>query len=289
MEIDIEQWVDEAPRDYQIARQATHIILRAISSDESLRTSMIIKGGTLLGIRYGSTRFTTDIDFSTEKTLSEIDLEQFELILNDAMDYVESALNYGVKCRLQSYNIQPNAQGTFPTIKIKIGYCLRSKASHMKKLDEKNCPLVIAIDYSFNEKSYNVEMLQLGDGDDIIQAYDICDLIAEKLRSILQQEVRNRGREQDVYDVNYLLLTINPLTDNEKLNIYNSLIKKSQGKNIDYLLNRDGIDSPEIKRRSAQNYHLLKDTVIELPDFEESYARVAEFFKSLPWEESLSE
>ncbi|UHH33471.1 nucleotidyl transferase AbiEii/AbiGii toxin family protein (plasmid) [Pseudomonas veronii] len=282
MEIDIEQWVAEAPREFLLARQASHVILRAVASDERLRTSMIIKGGTLLGIRYGSTRATTDIDFSTEKKLSEIDLEVFEKTLNDSMDLVESLLNYGIKCKLQSKKTEPNAQGTFPTIKMKIGYCLRSNAFQMKRLDEKNSPLVIAIDYSFNEQSYNVEMLQFEDEE--IQAYDICDLLAEKLRSILQQEVRNRSREQDVYDVNYLLTTINPLTDSEKEKVYNSLIRKSQGKNIDYLLNPNGIDDNDIRRRSKEKYHLLEATVKVLPDFDESYSRVVDFFKSLPWQ-----
>jgi len=281
MEIDIEQWVAEAPREFLLARQASHVILRAVASDERLRTSMIIKGGTLLGIRYGSTRATTDIDFSTEKKLSEIDLEVFEKTLNDSMDLVESSLNYGIKCKLQSKKTEPNAQGTFPTIKMKIGYCLRSNASHVKRLDERNSPLVIAIDYSFNEKSYNVEMLQFEDEE--IQAYDICDLIAEKLRSILQQEVRNRSREQDIYDVNYLLTTIHPLTEVEKEKVHNSLIRKSQGKNIEYLLNPKGMDDENIRRRSKENYHLLKATVRELPDFDESYARVTDFFKNLPW------
>ena len=282
MEIDIEQWVAEAPREFLLARQASHVILRAVASDERLRTSMIIKGGTLLGIRYGSTRATTDIDFSTEKKLSEIDLEVFEKTLNDSMDLVESLLNYGIKCKLQSKKTEPNAQGTFPTIKMKIGYCLRSNAFQMKRLDEKNSPLVIAIDYSFNEQSYNVEMLQFEDEE--IQAYDICDLLAEKLRSILQQEVRNRSREQDVYDVNYLLTTINPLTDSEKEKVYNSLIRKSQGKIIDYLLNPNGIDDNDIRRRSKEKYHLLEATVKVLPDFDESYSRVVDFFKSLPWQ-----
>ena len=287
MEIDIEQWVAEAPREVLLARQASHIILRAIASDERLRTSMIIKGGTLLGIRYGSTRSTTDIDFSTEKKFSEINLEEFEQTLNDSMDLVESFLNYGIKCKLQTKRPEPNAYGTFPTIKMTIAYCLRSNASHMRKLEDKNCPLVIAIDYSCNEKSYNVELLQFEDEE--IQAYDICDLLAEKLRSILQQEVRNRSREQDIYDVNYLLTTINPLTDAEKEKVLSSLIRKSQGKKIDYLLNSCGIEDENIRKRSFEKYHLLKVTVAELPDFDESYSRVTAFFKELPWNETENE
>jgi predicted nucleotidyltransferase component of viral defense system len=283
MEIDIEQWVKEAQPGHSLARQATHIILRAISADESLRTSMIIKGGTLLGIRYGSTRFTKDIDFSTEKKLSEIDLNVFEKKLNRSLDLVESALNYGLKCQLQSYTIQPNLNGTFPTIKMKVSYCLRSNASHMKRLNEKNCPTVIAIDYSFNEKSYNVEMLELGDHSGLIQAYDICDLLAEKIRSVLQQVERNRTRQQDIFDINYLLTTIHTLTEIEKEKIHTSLIKKSEGKNIDHLLNCNGMDDDEIKRRSREGYLLLRDTVKDLPEFEESYTLVTTFFKSLPW------
>ncbi|MCL7870699.1 nucleotidyl transferase AbiEii/AbiGii toxin family protein, partial [Klebsiella pneumoniae] len=34
-----------------------------------------MKGGTLLGVKHGSDRYTKDIDFSTEKKLSEIDLD----------------------------------------------------------------------------------------------------------------------------------------------------------------------------------------------------------------------
>lgn len=283
MEIDIEEWVENAPQDFKLVRQATHIILRAISSEDSLRTSMIIKGGTLLGIRYGSTRFTTDIDFSTEKTLAEIDLDLYKEKLNDAMDLVESYLNYGIKCNFQSYEIKPNPRGTFPTIKMKLAYCLRANTAQMKRLQDNNCSNVIAIDYSFNEKSYNVETLQLGADNNEILAYDICDLMAEKIRSIMQQGVRKRNREQDIYDVNYLLTTIAPLNDVEKEKILKSLINKSQGKQIDYLLHRDGIDDPEIKRRSSESYPLLKDTVTALPDFDESYARIATFFKSLPW------
>lgn len=286
MEIDIEQWVSEAQQDYLLARQATHIILRAISASESLRTSMIIKGGTLLGIRYGSTRFTTDIDFSTEKKLSEIDLPEFIQTLNDSMDIVETGLNYGIKCNLQSHQIKPNAQGTFPTIKMKIAYCYRSNAAQMKRLNENNCPHVIAIDYSFNEKSYNVELLQLGDHNGEIQAYDICDLLAEKIRSILQQAERKRNREQDVYDVHYLLNTIKPLSHEEMAKVLWSLRKKSEDKGIDHLLNAHGIDDPEIKQRSSEGYGSLIDTVESLPDFEDSYASVSGFFKALPWDDA---
>jgi len=283
MEIDLDKWVLEAQPDYASARKSTHVILQAISSDETLRASMIIKGGTLLGIRYGSNRFTTDIDFSTEKKLSEVNLEEFKSSFNDALDVAESELNYGIKCRVQSYIIKPNPKGTFPTIKLKLAYCMRSDVAKLKRLEANNGSDTITIDYSFNEKSYNIELLELGDHNGTIQAYDICDLFAEKIRSVLQQSVRKRNREQDIYDIHYLLTTVAPLSEVEKEKVLASLLSKSAGKNIDYLLNSGGINDPEIIARSKEGYPALKDTVIDLPEFDVAYTSVSSFFKSLPW------
>jgi predicted nucleotidyltransferase component of viral defense system len=284
MEINIEKWIDDSPKNLQLSRQAVHVILKAISGDSDLRAGMIIKGGTLLGIRYGSDRYTTDIDFSTGKKLSDINLDNFEDSFNEALDVSEATLNYGLKCQVQSYKIQPNPQGTFPTIKIKIAYCMRTNESHMRRLKEKNAPLVISIDYSFNEQSYNTEILELGDDSDGIKAYGICDLLAEKIRSVLQQVARERNREQDIYDINFLLTTIGDFSNDEKYKILDSLLHKSEGRDIDEFLNKDGILDPEIKRRSGERYLDLKDTVNELPDFEESYKKIVDFFQSLPWE-----
>ncbi|MNI25831.1 hypothetical protein D3C73_795070 [compost metagenome] len=95
---------------------------------------------------------------------------------------------------------------------------------------------------------------------------------------------RDRNREQDIYDLNFLLDTLGEISDEEKYSILDSLLKKSIGRDVDNLLNRDGILDSEVKRRSGERYPDLKDTVKELPDFEESYLKVSTFFQSLPWE-----
>lgn len=65
---DIKDWVEEASTtSNKEFRQAVHTILSSIASDSDLKANMILKGGILLAIRYKSHRFTTDIDFSTEK------------------------------------------------------------------------------------------------------------------------------------------------------------------------------------------------------------------------------
>ncbi len=241
-----------------------------------------MKGGALLGLRYKSSRYTTDIDFSTELRLSEISLEEFIGEFNDSLDVAEAELAYGMKCKLQSYKIQPKAEGTFPTVKLKVAYAYKNDQAQMKRLENKGGTNLISIDYSFNEKTYNCEILEVDDGQ--LKVYGIFDLLAEKYRSILQQVVRERNREQDIYDVNYLLTTIEEPTDDDRYKILDSLLRKSVGKDLDKFLNAAGLDDPRIKERSFERYGDLQATVKVLPDFEESYKRISDFYKSLPWE-----
>lgn len=282
MEMQIEQWIEDSPLNQKPIRQATHLILKAISGSDELSASMVMKGGALLGLRYGSKRYTTDIDFSTGLLLTEVDLAEFEANFNDALDVAEAELAYGMKCKLQSRKIQPNAEGTFPTVKLKVAYSYKKDQAQMRRLESRSCTNLISIDYSFNEKTYNFEILEIDDGE--LKAYSVLDLFAEKYRSILQQVVRGRNREQDIYDVNYLLTTVAELSDEDKYKILDSLLRKSEGKEIDEFLNAAGMDDPRIKERSGMRYADLRSTVTVLPDFEESYARVSEFFRSLPWE-----
>lgn len=282
MEMQIEQWVAEAPLNQKPIRQATYLILKAISGSDELSAKMVMKGGALLGLRYGSKRYTTDIDFSTELLLADVNIAEFEAGFNDALDVAEAELAYGMKCKLQSHKIQPNAQGTFPTVKLRIAYSYKNDSAQMKRLEGRNSTNLISIDYSFNEKTYNCEIIEIDGGE--LKAYSILDLLAEKYRSILQQEVRGRNREQDIYDINYLLTTIADLSGDDKYKILDSLLRKSEGKEVDEFLNAAGMDDPRIKERSGMRYADLRSTVTELPDFEESYARVSGFFRGLPWE-----
>ncbi|MCO7036033.1 nucleotidyl transferase AbiEii/AbiGii toxin family protein [Pseudomonas carnis] len=282
MEMQIEQWVKNSPLDQRGIRQATHLILKAISGSDELSARMVMKGGALLGLRYGSNRYTTDIDFSTDLRLAEISLEEFIGDFNDSLDVAEAELAYGMKCKLQSYKIQPKAEGTFPTVKLKVAYAYKNDQAQMKRLENKGGTNLISIDYSFNEKTYNCEILEVDDGQ--LKVYGIFDLLAEKYRSILQQVVRERNREQDIYDVNYLLTTIEEPTVEDRYKILDSLFRKSEGKDVGEFLNAEGLDDPRIKERSFERYGDLQATVKVLPDFEESYKRISDFYKSLPWE-----
>ncbi|MCM5101319.1 nucleotidyl transferase AbiEii/AbiGii toxin family protein, partial [Escherichia coli] len=134
-------------------------------------------------------------------------------------------------------------------------------------------------------KTYDFDFLSLdGDDDnDSVKTYSLTDLMAEKYRSVLQQKVRERNREQDIYDINYLLGKYE-FSRQDKYKILESLLKKSEGKQLDNLLNVKGIRDVEIIERSSQRYQDLSSTVKSLPLFEDAYEKVACFYESLPWD-----
>jgi predicted nucleotidyltransferase component of viral defense system len=279
-EVDLSDWVKNASGHLE-QKIAVHILLHAIGSSDDLRTTMIMKGGNLLGIRHKSKRYTKDVDFSTATKFKDFDESSFTQEMNDSLISASGDLGYTLRCWVQKTVIEPNPEGTFPTLKINIGYADQISTKDKKFIDKGISPKVLKIDYSFNEETYNSEVIVVSEEGSIL-AYSILDIMAEKIRSVLQQVVRNRSREQDIYDLNYLI-TNNEFSNDERFKILDSLKKKSVGKGVDGYLNANGLDDQEITERSRKNYPLLRDTVIDLPDFDTSYNRVNLFYKSLPW------
>jgi len=283
METKISEWVKAAPVDRRLFRQAVHLILHGIGGDEYLRMNMVMKGGMLLGIRYDSSRFTEDIDFSVGHKLQDVDQESFEQSLKNALVVAEDELPYQITCRLQSVKVQPRSGGTFPSLKMKIAYSDRRDAGGMKRLERGGSPQVVKIDYSFNEASYQIEELKL-DGEEVIQAYALEDILAEKLRSVIQQVVRNRNRRQDIYDIWHLLTTCPPLTPEDKQQVLESFKRKSAARIDASFIRKDTLSRSDVKTASQVDYSSLKDEIAgDLPPFEIAYGCVEAFYESLPW------
>jgi predicted nucleotidyltransferase component of viral defense system len=280
---DIKDWVEEASTtSNKEFRQAVHTILSSIASDSDLKANMILKGGILLAIRYKSHRFTTDIDFSTEKPRGgEITEDGVRKSLDSSLAQMVEELDYDLDCRVQSSKLQPrDVKSTYPSIKMKVGYAYKGTPQH-KRLLSLQSPNTISIDYSLNEATPNIEDLKLNLEEGIL-AYSLTDLIAEKYRSLLQQVSRNRNRRQDVYDINLLVERFGDINDFERSKILNSLIIKSKAREISPDIN--SFEDPDLKSRAKKEYHTLEDEIEgELPAFDELFQKVADFYRSLPW------
>jgi len=277
-------WIEEAPEGRQREfREAVHIILSGIANEPDLKTTMVMKGGILLAIRYQSHRYTKDIDFSTSLLPSDVDKDEIATKLDKSMAIMSEEFEYDMECRVQSCKIQPTNKpdAQFPSIKMKIGYAYKYEAKH-KRLLSHNCPTTIDIDFSLNELMPNIEEFDIGGGE-TITAYSLTDLLAEKMRSVLQQVKRERQRRQDIFDLFLLLTKFPDLNDHEKRKIRDSLVEKAHSRGIEP--HRDSFKDPEIRERSMAQYHTLVDEIEgDLPDFDAIYPVVQIFYESLPWD-----
>lgn len=280
--IDIVSWVENDPANIAF-RQAAHTVLHAISITEALQSSMIMKGGVLLALGYRSQRYTGDIDFSTPMKLSDFDQVVFRKKLDEGLIYAVEYLGYGLDCRIQKIEQKPaRDDATFPTITISIGYAYKSDARNHKRLRNGQSVHIIKLDYSLNESIGNIDFFELGDGN-VIQVYDTIELISEKFRALLQQEVRNRVRAQDLYDL-YYILDVCALEGYQEMKeaILKRLIEKSHSRSLNVSV--ESMANEEIRKRSAEGYKTLPSLVEdELLDFETIYGEVEGFFRSLPW------
>jgi predicted nucleotidyltransferase component of viral defense system len=278
----IDEWVDLASTsENREFRQAVHTILAAISIHETLKTNMILKGGILLAIHYQSERYTKDIDFSTSNKLSNtLNENSISQALNESLTQTIEELDYGLDCVVQSSKVNPSHKdASFPSINLKIGHAYKGTPKH-KRLQNKQSPTVVSIDFSLNESTPNINTLRLSDEYEIL-AYSLTDLIAEKYRALLQQSIRGRNRRQDIYDLYLIFSTLPKFYDDARRAIFEALLEKSKARNIQ--LDSTSIDNPKLKEMAKHEYQGLADEIDgELPDFERSFEVVRDFSSVFP-------
>lgn len=288
LEVPLSQWVQDAKKNpalYQ-TRQAVEILLHAIGMTPELNKPLILKGGTLMAIAFGSKRVTGDVDFTVTAQHNEF-ADMFEPMLDEALQRASSVLGYtDLICKVQSCHKEPSKTkfdentANAPALKLNIGIAQRN-TPQAERLAQNQSAHVLSLDLSFKEPVTTSLPLQLEETKLTIQAYTLEEIIAEKLRATLQQVVRNRSRRQDIYDIHWLLENFE-ITDGQRATIHAALIVKGEARDLP--TNASSMDNPEVKERSSRDWASMKIEIGKaLPDFEETYAQVNTFYKSLPW------
>ena len=280
---DIVAWVSSTSTSQERTfREAVHTVLLAIATSSDLQPQMLMKGGILLSIRYETGRFTKDIDFSTTTHYKQFQPSEQEFLdaLSSALEAAVGSLEYQLDCRLQGYEVKPNAEGNYQTLHMKIGYAHFGSGLH-KRLEAGTCPTVVKVDYSFNEQVHDIDFIEI-EGNSAMQTYGELTLIAEKYRAILQQTVRDRVRGQDIYDLHFVL-THYPMTDEaRKKLLLKVLIEKAKSRDI--IAERTSFSDPDIREKARERYEALDVQVIgPLPDYDEAFDFVKAFYEALPW------
>lgn len=277
----IPEWVRNSPKGDEGFREAVHIILETIATDARLSELLCLKGGILMALHYESQRHTTDIDFSTEKAFSTDAEDEIKELIETRLAEAADRMAYDTECRLQRWKVQPGRDKTFVTIQMKIGYATRNSREH-ERLLRGSAARTVSIDYSYLESIPQFEEISLG-SDGVLRVYAIQTLVAEKIRSLLQQPIRGRNRRQDVFDLHHLLNTRPELYSQEyKETVLRAIIVKCEDREVP--VDQNAFDNPEIHDMALADYHSMDDEVEgDLPDFEVAFTQIKDYFRQLPW------
>ena len=284
--VNVAKWVEKAKADpvaYQ-QRQAVEITLNAIARTAPLKAKMFLKGGILMGLAYDSPRQTTDIDLTTALEVEGNVGDEVRKLLDSEFPRAAAELGYA-DLIVKTHSVKhlpkgkfPNAN--FPALKLKIASAKRRTPQERAIWEGKASDVMIDVDISFNEPLPQIQVLKLTGGQDL-RAYGLVDLIAEKYRAMLQQVPRRRRRPQDVYDLDRLIAR-NEIDEDLQAQILNALVEKCQARQLKPM--SASLDNPEIKKRAGAAWQSMKLELGEVPDFEECFACVAEFYRNLPWQ-----
>jgi hypothetical protein len=188
----IAEWVEKeenAPR--RQFREAVHVILSAVSDLGHFRNQMLMKGGVLLALRYNSTRYTKDIDFSTDLMAADFDFDRFQLEFNNKLMLASEKLDYGLACKVQSFKMKPpSLDASFPTLKLKVGYAYKHETrNRIRRQDVYDLHLLLTTcrDITENEKAKILESL--------IKKAASRDITVER-NMLTRKEIINRSQKE---------------------------------------------------------------------------------------------
>lgn len=246
--------------DETIARWAHYQILVAISNHRQLKNILIFKGGNALRSAHGSVRATRDLDFSIQETLPEDDARKWlDLALRRQSQQIDILL------RVQSFKPKPkHADATRRTWHVHIGYALKSHAGKMRRLEATppQSSEYIPLEISENE-AVGIYAVNSIDGAEKLYVSTVENIIAEKLRALLQQRIRDRYRAQDVFDIAYQCRRVK----NEEIppfnlqELRNQFEEKCRVRNVPSDL--DGFKDDELWSRAERDYQAMKESIPE--------------------------
>lgn len=245
--------IPEAERKY-----AQYLILQGISESNDLRDSLVFKGGNALEFFHLANRTTVDLDFSFVEPESNIPalVDAVRTQLDDALN--SRTDHFGTRLRVQGLRQNPRgAHITRPTLRASVAYALPNQPRQLERLLKGEPGAnTIPVEMTVNEIVCDWTATPIGTSTGTLLVASREDIIAEKLRAILQQQVRNRTRRQDILDIASLWSLPNHSIQTELVSDF--LTRKSEAREIYPTKSRFRV--PEIRERSARDYAELANT-----------------------------
>jgi len=228
-------------------RYAQYGILRSIAGSQRLNELLVFKGGNALDFIWSPNRSTTDLDFSS--------LEKIEAAELKSRGVDASSRQLGTL--YQVYRVErrpPGADKLFAAHAVSVGYALPDQQTIRTKMANRQpVSQAIPLDVSLNELVCADVRVDVA-GSRGLRVSTREDIVAEKLRSLLQQPIRDRYRRQDLLDI-VVMFRGAPL-DLSLVSTF--LVQKAAARDVS--VSREAFRMPEIARRAGQNYDALAQT-----------------------------
>jgi predicted nucleotidyltransferase component of viral defense system len=239
-------------------RFAQYAILEAIASSRVLHDSLVFKGGNALDFIWHPNRSTQDLDFSFDsaKYPEGIDEKRLKVFFEGGLRIVRQSS--GLMSKIGAIKRQPpGADKDLTTYRISVHYAYPDQRQYrLIEIDpDYRGPPAIPVEISTYEPICGVEHVQLHAGHSL-RVCSLDDIVAEKLRALLQQPIRNRTRRQDLLDIAVIVIEGQELHLED---IRRYLLRKASAVNVP--VSRAAFHNPEIMRRAHQDYDALRATV----------------------------
>lgn len=265
-------------------RFAQYAALCGIVSIPRLRQSMVFKGGNALDFVWQPNRSTLDLDFSLDMERTPIDLDADALRGSLARGLAIATQRLGVVFVVNRVRQQPPGQDkTFVTFTARVAFALPDERLLLARMaNNLGSPHVLPIDISINEPIGASTDVSLDPAFQPLRVSTVEDIVGEKLRSLLQQPIRNRNRRQDVLDIAVIVQT-RPHLDRDDVAAF--LLAKAAARGIP--VSKAAFHDAEIAERARVDYDALRSTTrtLFLP-FEEAFPLVLKFVDALPLPDS---
>lgn len=252
--------VDVIEKDYALS-----YILAGIAKQPQLTHTLIFKGGTALKkIFFGDYRFSVDLDFSV---LNAPKKQALEDALQSAVNISSDLLsNYGpFDIQLKRYperDSHPTGQEAF-NVNVKFPWH-RTAMCTIKIEITHDEPVILSPEYKPILHGYEEDL------DCNVACYHIEEIIAEKLRALLQTHKKlvtrgwNRPRARDYYDLWCVLKNYSSVVDNARLIAI--LTEKCKHRDVSYLT-IDDFFTAELTKEAHQHWQAtLGNLVVGLPE-----------------------
>jgi len=250
-------------------RFAQYAVLLGVSNVRPPREGLVFKGGNALDFVWQPNRSTVDLDFSVDASneLSTPDADTIKTLLQRGATIATNRLGI----LLAVHGVKPNPRGTerdFVTFQVGVGYALLDEPRLRQRMTRgEPSPRVIRLDISLNEPICDAPKKQI-DPELRLRVATIEDIVADKLRALLQQPIRNRQRRQDLLDI-AVIMSQQPGFDRRLVSRF--LLEKAKARDV--VVTRSAFHQDEVRRRARIGYDELEITTRALfIDFDEALA-----------------